>query len=101
MKIKKNDNVLIITGKFRNKSGKVEKSLPKINKVVVSGVNILKKHIKPSKKNPKGGIIEITAPINISNVKLICSKCNKAARVGYKYTQNKKTRYCKKCSEQT
>lgn len=100
MKIKKLDNVLVTSGKYKGKTGKVEKALPKAGKVLVPGVNILKKHTKPSKKNPKGGIIEITAPIDVSNVKLICPKCNKATRVGYKLIQNKKTRYCKKCSEQ-
>ena len=100
MKLKKNDNVLVISGKYKGKAGKIEKTLPKINKVIVSGVNILKKHSKPSKKNRKGGIIEIAAPINISNVMLICAKCNKKTRIGYKIVQKKKVRYCKKCQEQ-
>ena len=100
MKISKNDNVLVISGKYKGKTGKVEKVLPKIGKIIVSGVNIAKKSTKPSKKNPKGGIIDIAMPIDISNLKLICPKCQKAVRVGYKIVQNKKTRYCKKCSEQ-
>ncbi len=100
MKIKKEDTVLVTSGKYRGKTGKIEKALPKIGKVVISGVNIVKKSTKPSRKNPKGGIIDIALPVDVSNLKLICSKCNKAVRVGYKYISNKKTRYCKKCSEQ-
>ena len=100
MKISKNDNVLVISGKYKGKTGRVEKIFPKIGKIIVSGVNIAKKSTKPSKKNPKGGIIDIAMPIDISNLKLICPKCQKAVRVGYKIVQNKKTRYCKKCSEQ-
>ncbi len=100
MKITKNDNVLVTTGKYKGKTGKIEKALPKIGKVVISGVNIVKKSTKPTKKNPKGGIIDMAAPIDISNLKLVCPKCQKATRVGYKFVQNKKTRYCKKCSEQ-
>ena len=100
MKISKNDNVLVISGKYKGKTGRVEKIFPKIGKIIVSGVNIAKKSTKPSKKNPKGGISDIAMPIDISNLKLICPKCQKAVRVGYKIVQNKKTRYCKKCSEQ-
>ena len=100
MKIIKNDNVLIITGKYKNKTGKVEKAFPKDGKIQVSGVNIIKKNSKPSRKNPKGGIIEINVPINISNVMLICPKCNKKTRVGYKIVKNKKIRFCKKCKEE-
>lgn len=100
MKIKKNDNVLVISGKYRGKSGKVEKVSPKKNQVMVAGVNIMKKSTKHSKKAPKGGIIEITVPVPVSNVMIICNKCNKPVRVSYKLINNKKTRICKKCSEQ-
>jgi len=100
MKIKKGDNVLVISGKYRGKTGKVEKSIPKKNQVIVSGVNIVKKHSRPNRKNPKGGIIEINAPIDVSNVMLICPKCSKKTRVGYKWVNKKKTRYCKKCNEE-
>ena len=100
MKIKKGDTVLIKTGKDRGKTGKIEQALPKVNKVLISGLNIIKKHTKPSKKHPKGGVIEISAPINVSNVMFLCPKCRKATRIGYKIIQNKKNRICKKCGEQ-
>jgi large subunit ribosomal protein L24 len=100
MKIKKNDTVLIITGRDRNKKGKVIKVFPKKNKVVVEGVNILKKHTRPSKKNPKGGIVEFAAPIDVSNVMLICPHCNKPTRVGKtRLKDGTKVRMCKKCRE--
>jgi large subunit ribosomal protein L24 len=99
MKIIKNDTVLVLSGKYKNKTGKVEKAIPKDKTIIVTGVNIIKKNSKPTKKNPKGGIIEITKPIDISNVMLVCPKCNKKTRVGYKISKNKKVRICKKCKE--
>lgn len=100
LKIKKGDTVLVIAGKDKGKTGKVERALPKINKLIVSGVNILKKAVRPSKKNPHGGIIQFPAPISISNVMLLCPRCNKPTRVGYKVLENKKKlRICKKCKE--
>jgi len=100
MKIHASDTVLIITGKYKGKTGKVEKTIPKKSALIVSGVNIIKKHSKPTRKNPKGGIIEKNAPIDSSNALFLCSKCNKATRIGYKIVQAKKIRYCKKCQEQ-
>jgi large subunit ribosomal protein L24 len=99
MKIKKGDKVLITTGKDRGKTGKVERVVPKKEAVIVSGMNIIKKHLRPTRNQPKGGIVEQAAPINISNVKLICSKCQKPARVGYKKISGEKKRICKKCQE--
>jgi len=99
MKIKKGDKVLLITGKDRTKTGKVEKVIPKKNKLVVTGLNMIKKHIRPSQNSPKGGIVDQAAPFSISNVKLICPKCNKPARVGFKTIDKDKKRVCKKCSE--
>lgn len=99
MKIKKGDNVLIIKGKDRGKVGKVIKALPKENKVVIEGLNLIKKHIKPRRQGEKGKIVEIPRPISISNVKLICSNCNKPTRVGYKFENETKYRYCKKCKQ--
>jgi large subunit ribosomal protein L24 len=97
MKIKKGDNVLIIKGKDRGKSGKVIKALPRENKVVIEGLNLVKKHIKPRKQGEKGKIIEIPRPIYVSNVKLICPNCNKATKIGYKIEGEEKFRICKKC----
>ncbi len=100
MKIKKDDTVLVICGKDRGKTGKVEKVLPQKNKIVVSGVNKLKKHVKPSSKNPQGGIIQFDAPLDISNVMLLCSRCDRTTRVGYRILKDgTKQRICKKCKE--
>lgn len=97
MKIKKGDTVLIIKGKDRGKTGKVIKALPKDHRVVVEGLNLVKKHIKPKREGEKGKIIEIPRPISVSNVKLICPNCNKPTKVGYKFENEEKYRYCKKC----
>lgn len=99
MKIKKGDKVLIIKGKDRGKSGKVDRALPKINKIVVEGLNMVKKHAKPTQKLPKGGIIDFPAPIAIANVAILCPKCGKPVRIGYKEVGKEKKRICKKCQE--
>ncbi len=99
MKIKKGDKVVIISGKDRGKTGGVEKSLPKESKVVVSGLNIAKKMVKPSKKNPGGGIIEFNVPVSVSDVAIICSHCGKKTRVGYVIKDKTKIRICKRCKE--
>lgn len=101
MKIKKNDQVLVIKGKDRGKKGKVLSVLPKHSKVLVEGVNIKKKHRKPRKQGEKGQTIEVTTPLSASNLKLICLKCGKSTRIGYKIIEKKKIRICKKCGEET
>ncbi len=105
MKIKKGDKVVVIAGKYRAKTGKVIKVIPKEKKVIVEGVNLVKKHIKPKREGEKGQIIQTPAPIDVSNVKLLCPKCGKATRVGYKivFDENKKRqkiRICKKCKSE-
>ena len=100
MKIKKGDTVLIISGKDRLKKGKVLRVLPKEGKVLVEGVNIRKKHIKPKRSGEKGEKVEMLGFINVSNVKIICSKCGKTTRVGYKTLNEKKYRVCKKCDQE-
>jgi large subunit ribosomal protein L24 len=100
MKIKKNDNVKIISGKDRGKSGKILRVFPKSNSVVVEGANIRKKHSRSKKQGQKGQIIQKPAPMNASNVMLVCPTCNKSRRVGYKIFENKKTRTCKKCGSE-
>lgn len=100
MKVVKNDTVLVVSGNSRGKKGKVLKVFPKDERVIVEGVNFIKRHTRKSQKNPQGGIIEREAPIHASNVKLICSKCNKAARVGRVVLDNKKrVRVCRSCGE--
>lgn len=99
MKIKKNDTVLIISGKDRGKTGKVLNILPEKNKIVVEGVNLRKKNVRPKKSGEKGQIIQITAPLDSSNAKVICGKCGKASRMGYKINGDTKNRICKKCNQ--
>ena len=100
MKIKKGDQVLIISGKYRGKKGKVIRALPKVDKIAVEGVNIQKKHVRPKRTGEKGQTVEIPMPFNVSNAKLICPKCNKATRVGYETKSKKKKRICKKCKQE-
>lgn len=96
MKIKKGDQVLIISGKDRGKKGKVLDAFPKEEKIIVEGANIRKKHVKPKKSGEKGQIVEMPVAFPLSNVKLICPKCGKAARIGYKIIAGKKYKICKK-----
>ena len=100
MKIKKGDQILVISGKYRNKRGGVLKVFPKKRKIVVESVNLVKRHQKPKRTGEKGQIVEVPLPIDVSNVKLICPKCGKATRVGRKIINNKKYRVCKKCGRE-
>jgi len=101
MKIKKGDNVLIIKGKDRGKKGKVLQVFPKENRVIVEGINLRKKHQRPRRAGEKGQIIIVPGRLSVGNVKLICSKCGQATRVGYKIEGGKKFRICKKCQQET
>jgi large subunit ribosomal protein L24 len=99
MKLKKNDQVVVTSGRDRGRKGKIEKVFPKEKKVLVSGVNLYKKHKKKTDKNP-GGIIDITRPLPVANISLICPKCNQATRVGYRIEGNRgKIRICQKCRQ--
>lgn len=100
MKIHKGDQVLIISGKDRGRKGKVIEAFPKKEKIVVDGINLRKKHVRAKKSGEKGQIIQMPAALDVSNAKLICQKCGKAARVGYKVTEEKKYRVCKKCKQE-
>jgi large subunit ribosomal protein L24 len=100
MKIKKNDQVLVIAGKDRGKKGKVRFAYPKEEKVIVEGINFNKKHAKASGQARQAGIIEREAPLNISNVMLLCGKCNKPTRISSRTLDDgKKVRYCRVCQE--
>jgi len=101
MKIYKNDQVLIISGKDRLKTGKVLNVFPEKETVLVEGANLRKKHVKPKRSGEKGQIVQVPAPLHISNIKLICKNCGKAVRVGYKKEGEKKYRFCKKCKKET
>ncbi len=97
MKIKKGDTVLIIAGKDKGKKGKVIEVFPLIKKIVVEGANLRKKHVKPKKSGEKGQVVNLPSPFDVSNVKIICSKCQKPVRLGYKIGEKNKLRVCKKC----
>lgn len=97
MKVKTGDNVLVITGKDKGKSGKVLEVLASDNKVVVENINVVTKHQKPRSQQDKGGKIQKTAPIEASNVMVVCPNCNKATRVAHSEVAGKKVRSCKKC----
>ena len=99
MNIKKNDTVLVITGKDKGKQGKVVQVLTKKDAVIVSGVNMVKKAMKRRSQQDAGGIAEVEAPIHISNVGIVCKKCNRPVKIGYKLDGDKKIRVCRKCGE--
>lgn len=96
MKIKTGDTVIVISGDDKGKTGKVIKAMPSTSQVIVEGVNVHKKHVKPTQADPKGSIKEINTPINVSNVALVDEKTKKATRVGYKVVDGKKVRVAKK-----
>ena len=97
MRIKKGDTVQVLSGNDKGKTGEVLEVIPKTEKVIVKGVNIRKKHIKPRKQGEEGGIIPVECAIRSSKVNVVCSKCGKATRVGYKIEKDEKVRVCKKC----
>ncbi|HGI6542377.1 TPA: 50S ribosomal protein L24 [Listeria monocytogenes] len=99
MHVKKGDKVKVITGKDKGKSGKVLAAFPKKDRVLIEGINMVKKHTKPSNINPQGGILNVEAPIHVSNVMLIDPKAGEPTRVGYEVKGDKKVRVAKKSGE--
>jgi len=97
MNIKKDDAVKIIAGKDKGRSGQVIKAMPADNKIVVEGLNMIAKHVKPRSAQQKGGIIEQPAAFDASNAMIICPACNQATRVAHNIENGKKVRICKKC----
>ena len=97
-KIRKDDTVQVIAGKDKGKTGNVVRVLPAKNAVIVSGINIVKKAMRKRSQQDQGGIAEIEAPLNISNVAIVCKKCG-STRIGYKLDGDKKVRVCRKCGE--
>jgi large subunit ribosomal protein L24 len=99
--IKKNDMVYVISGKDRGKTGKVLKVYLEKKKAIVEGINFMQKHTRPNpQKNVKGGILPKESPINISNLMVVCKRCNKRTRIGVSIIQdNRKARVCKNCNE--
>lgn len=97
--VKKGDNVTILSGKDKGKQGKIISAMPKEGKVIVEGVNKIKRHSKPSVKVPNGGIISKEMPLHVCKVQLICPACNKPTRIAHKHVNGKNARVCKKCGE--
>lgn len=97
MHVKKGDMVMVVAGKDAGKKGKVLEVLPNKGRVVVEKINIMKKHQKPTKAMPQGGIMDMEAPIHSSNVMLYCTECNSVTRKSIKMTGEGKVRVCKKC----
>ena len=97
MNIKRDDKVIVLSGKDKGKSGKVIAADPKAEKVIVEGVNVATKHQKAQKKGQDGGILKIETPIYVSKVQLVCPKCDKPTRVAHKIEDGKKIRVCKHC----
>lgn len=97
MKIKKGDNVQVLSGNDKGKTGEVLQVIPKDDKIIVKGVNVRKKHVKARKQGDESGIIEVECAIPTSKVNVVCPKCGKAAKVGYTVEKDQKVRVCKKC----
>ncbi|MDD3050597.1 MAG: 50S ribosomal protein L24 [Candidatus Cloacimonetes bacterium] len=100
MRIKKGDTVVVISGEYKGKKGRVLKSFPKDMKVIVESVNFIKKHTRPTQQNPQGGIIEKEAPIHVSNVMLYNEKLNTVTKAVYKSDGGKRIRVCKKTGDE-
>lgn len=100
MKIRKGDQILIISGKDKGRKGKVIEAFPAQGRIVVEGINLRKKHMRPKKSGEKGQIVELPGSLAVSNTKIICPKCKKATRIGYKAEGKKKYRICKKCGQE-
>ena len=105
MNIHKNDNVMVVAGNAKGKTGKILKIFRDNYRVIVEGVNIIKRHARPSQKNPKGGIVQKESPISAANVMVICPKCNKPTRIGHMSVKDSATgrkqtmRICRSCEE--
>lgn len=97
-KLKKNDRVQVISGKGKGKKGRILRIDPSTNRVIIEGLNMMKKTQRPKRQNDKGGIIEIEASLPLPNVQLLCKKCG-ITRAGFKFEEGQKTRVCRKCGE--
>ena len=97
LKVKKGDTVKVLSGNDKGKTGEVLEVMPKQEKIVVKGINIRKKHVKPRRQGEEGGIISVECPIHLSKVNVVCPKCGKATRIGFEMDKENKIRVCKKC----
>jgi len=100
MKLKKGDNVKIIRGKDKGKSGKIEKTFPKIKKVLIANANLYKRHLKARSQSQPSEIVTLTKPLSEANVSFICPKCKKESRIGFKIENKVKSRICTKCKSE-
>lgn len=101
IKLKKGDNVIVRSGKYKGKTGRITATHPRENKVTVAGINVVKKHVKPTQTNPQGAIVEVTKPIWVSKVSIVEPTSKKASRIGIKVDQSgKKTRVFKKTGKE-
>jgi len=100
LRVRRDDIVQVIAGNDRGKQGKVLKVFPKRQRIIVEGINFIKRHTRPSQQNPKGGIVEKEAPIHVSNVMVVCPKCSSVTRVGMQVLDDgSRVRICKHCGE--
>ncbi len=97
MNIKKGDNIKILSGKDRGKTGTVLKVFPESDKISVEGLNLYKKRVKPKRQGAKGETVSVPRPLHASKAELVCSSCRRPTRVGFRIEGNAKVRYCKKC----
>ena len=97
MRIKKGDTVKVLSGNDKGKTGEVLEVIPKTEKIIVKGVNIRKKHVKPRKQGEEGGIIPVECAIHSSKVNVVCPKCGKPSRIGFEVEKGEKIRICKRC----
>ncbi len=100
LNVRKGDKVKVIAGKDKGKEGKILATLPHAERVIVERINMVKKATRPTQKNPKGGILEIEAPLHVSNVMIVCPSCSQASRVGRKRVDGVRIRTCKKCGNE-
>ena len=100
MSIRKDDTVVVLSGKDKGKKGKVLVVNPKAGKIIVEGINMVSRHTKPRKQGETGGIVKRETPIRACKVALYCPKCDKGVRIGFKVEDGKKTRICRKCGEE-
>jgi len=100
MNIRKNDTVLVISGKDRGNKGKVRFANPREKKLIIEGINFIKRHARATGQARQAGVIELEAPLHVSRVMYLCDKCNKPARIGFRFLEDgKKVRFCKVCQE--
>ncbi|MDY7018484.1 MAG: 50S ribosomal protein L24 [Chloroflexota bacterium] len=100
MKVRKNDTVVILSGKDKKRRGKIRRAFPKDNKVLVEGINMIKRHSRAQRTARQAGIIELEAPIHVSKVMLICNKCGKPTRINSQFLEGgKRVRVCHRCGE--